>query len=354
MFNVFVKSLSADVTQSAKALQSIYGDEIFAWAIAAAVKDFSFTTRGEWNGEEHRTSAMMGFLGTSMGVFGLLGALSGIETEGRVLWHASNKRSSRHGGRGEAETGVDFGVAMPAPSEGNVRISCFQAKNVEKDGGADLRRPPKVEPSAEGRMAAACADFRLAKWASSAPPPEHEFDATEPNHQMFKMVMLQQAGIKWARIPSDCKGESWVHYVLWRPNGPPIQFSLDSLLESHQKLTTKSIPLILDKLCKRKLLSTPHLPFGDHLLNGLTDTHPGWIELPIGEATKLLGHFVELGGDWYVVDYSDRLAYELTKDLVSRQVLAPPVTVSSASEALLAWKSSPRPQGPRPGGGSPP
>jgi hypothetical protein len=327
---LFTGALPKEIGERAASYAGAPGaDPVFAWTVATALTEFVSATGRNGVGEEHRTSALMGFLASFMGTYNLLAGMSGNGSSNRMLWHASNKRSSKAAGLGESETGGDFGIAIPAGVD-SFRISFFQAKNLY-GGRLDLRRPPRSDTSSDWPKMIAAANLRLARWATDGVIDTSEHAAVVPNHQMFKLAAVQKRG-------NGAKGTaSWVHYVVWSATAP-VCFSLDSFrqalaptlrqlraaAEGARKSVSHVAAMVVEQLSGATLAEEPlkRQDFGRHLVEGAAGPSSGWLELPMTEIVKIVGNFVELGGDWYFLDErgGSRVA-ELT-DAVNREAVA--------------------------------
>src|SRR5476649_2319238 len=75
-FADFIDGLPSDVTTGAAKLAKLGAGPVTGWALAAATRDFVTSTGAAGVGEEHRTSVLMGYLATSLGMFHRLGQIS--------------------------------------------------------------------------------------------------------------------------------------------------------------------------------------------------------------------------------------------------------------------------------------
>jgi hypothetical protein len=177
----------------------------------------------------------------------------------------------------------------------------------------------------------AAANLRLARWATDGVIDTSEHAPVVPNHQMFKLAAVQKRG-------NGAKGTaSWVHYVVWSASAP-VCFSLDSFrqalaptlrqlraaAEGARKSVSHVAAMVVEQLSGATLAEEPlkRQDFGRHLVEGATGPSSGWLELPMTEIVKVVGKFVELGGDWYFLDErGGSRAAELT-DAVNREAVA--------------------------------
>lgn len=218
-------------------------------AVKHAIADFTSATGDAFNGEEHRTSAFMGHLGSCIGWYNLFSHLSsGNQTS--IRWN-TQKRQSTSKVDGEDITGADFGVAI-ALSNGNYNLAMFQAKNAERDSGIeffDINRVPsgysakldKIEPKngtvdksflTEKGLAA---DNRFKGWIASgtiAPlnrrerivegaivvNAEAKSQKKVIDHQIIKMAQQNDFAFTGCEVPrkDDEVLNNWTHYVIWR------------------------------------------------------------------------------------------------------------------------------------------
>lgn len=339
-FQAFTEGMTENYSDAARALIEHGVNEPIAWAIATSIRDFISTTGAASTGEEHRTSALMGFIATAMGVFHRLALMSGQSSEMRLLWHAARKQSSAAHGLGEDKVGGDFGVAVPLPDD-RFRISFFQAKNQTSQGELNIGRPPKPDKSDNWPAKAAAANNRLARWAVEDVI-EAE-DAKAVDHQMIKLARTQQKGRVAAGGTETPSSRNWVHYIAWSGEQPWC-FGLDSCrtnilgnnrlrpLHGHTTEVVKAVTCI-------KLSDVECYAFADHLARGMCTDAEGWIELSKDDAKAVVGEFAALGADWYIADdTTGRGAKGLTDDATyclntAASAATEPVVIASAEVA---------------------
>ncbi len=328
-FDAFTAALDPQLSDEVVSLKHAGADEVFAYAMSTALRDFMTATSASGVGEEHRTAALMGFIGTSLGVFSLLARLSGVEGETRLLWHAANRRSSKLAGKGESETGGDFGIAVPSPSPGSdlVRLSFFQAKNRSDNGRIDLRRQSRGSGLSETEEHNSNA--RVLRWLGDGPPANV---SAAHDHQIYKLAVTQEHGR--AAAQNDL-GRDWVHYVIWS-GGDPVQISLEQVRSALARATLQPGPqnAFVGWLGKADQLKIPPVEFTKHLARALTPAHAGWIELPLEQAKNVVGQFVELGADWYTIDTEQGgVAQQLT---LNHPLIDQPERIGTASHAVTS------------------
>ena len=338
-FAVFTAALPDELRLAVADLNGAGADTVLAWAIATATRDFVSTTRLEGTNEEHRTSALMGFMATSMGVFSLLARMSNYDGQSRLLWHAANKRSSNVAGQGEDKTCGDFGIAVPMGADGGIRLSFLQAKNRRSAGFIDIRRiarPKQVAGQGVGRELHEAGE-RLLQWLDGADVFEEKaIDAL--NHQIFKLAAVQFRGNRATGHKAAGNRRSWVHYVVWS-GVDPVCFTLDSVRAPYRGKTMSSTSFdetlkfgkafgLIDEA------SLPTIPFASHLAAATSSEHLGWVDLSMKDAEKIVGRFVALGADWYICeDQTGSGGAELTRHLVTHGDIEAPVLLSAASRA---------------------
>ncbi len=328
-FEAFTAALDPQLSEEVLSLKHAGADEVFAYALSTAVRDFLSATQVVGVGEEHRTSALMGFIGTSLGVFNLLARLSGVEGETQLLWHAANRRSSKLAGKGESETGGDFGIAVPWPWPGSglLRLSFFQAKNRTDNGKIDLRRHARSSSLSE--MQEQIAKARVLGWLQNG---ELSDRSEVQDHQIYKMAVTQELG----RVAAQSElGRDWVHYVIWS-GGDPVQFSLEQVRSALSMAVLRPGQLndFVGWLGKAHLLAIPQIKFTEHLASAFTPAHAGWIELPLAQAKDVVGQFVELGADWYTIDTEQGgVAQQLT---LNHPLIDQPERIGTASHAVTS------------------
>ncbi len=362
-FVAFVEGMAEAYCTRAAALLGLGGDEVFAWAVATAVLDFVAATGAKFQGEEHRTSALMGFIGMSTGFFHRLGRMSGMPSETRLLWHAAGKHSNAVTGGNEPEKGGDFGIAIPLEA-GLVRVSFFQAKNQSSKTTIHLARAPNVATTPAGAGDLDRARNRLAIWGVYEKFDEEWSDSKQArqlregtkNYQMLKLAYVQQRGVKaaaaaQASVAAAGGGRSakdWVHYVVWSET-EPVFVSLNSLHRSgridraaHANPIGERAREVVGLLSDWKLADLSRHSFVDHLVAGISVDPDGWIDLPLAQARVIVGEFAQLGGDWYILDEKGGDgARELTQgheDVFDASPMSS--AVATASEARVAKVSA--------------
>jgi len=297
-FEAFTAALDPHLGDQVKKLRNAGADVVFAYSLATALRDFQSATRAAGVGEEHRTSALMGFIGTSLGVFNLLARLSGLEGDTQLLWHAANRRSSQLAGKGESESGGDFGIAIPSPSAGPdmVRLCFFQAKNGSDKGKINLRREPSS--SALSEIDQHNRHARMLHWISSGT--NVSVKSVGHDYQIYKLASTQEQGRAAAHNSLGC---DWVHYAIWS-SGAPAQFSLEQVRAALESKTfgNGGTGDFTSWLAKAHELGIKPISFALHLARAFTAEHVGWIEIPLADAEVVVGRFVELGADWYTID----------------------------------------------------
>lgn len=338
--------------------------KLFTAAVHHAIADFTDSTGQDFNGEEHRTSAFMGYLGSCIGWYNLFSYLSN-EEQLSIKWN-TQRRSGTPNNPGEDSTGADFGVAIEL-ADGFYNVAMFQAKNgslrcgkptfdinrppagyakappkkdAQTEGGATLVAPPLAETdsqtdedtkkivSAEGHAA----NERLLSWISGKDiepverlgkkiksPNERAKDA-EPeqiDHQVIKMAQQNNFAFSSCGVISPLEKEpNWMHYVIWRNKdeggGAPAVVGLDEVREKMGNKWESSKPEdrnnwltssgILNGLARLeyKVPGASSPGFAEFLISGLNEAAPGWLRVTEEQLKSIVKDFTDLGVNWSV------------------------------------------------------
>lgn len=312
-----------------------------AWGIATAIVDFTRICKISDAGEEHRTSSLMGYIGSSMGTFYRLASLDDPTVcSDRFSWYASRKRS-KGDTPGEANHGIDFGVAVYRGKD-TLRVCLLQAKLATPKHTIGIET--KVTSNSKPKIAAKAARNRLHKWADLGEKPDAftKVRANVMDYQIYKMASIQEYIRDNFAFPKQ-KRHQFTHYVFWN-DGEPTCISLDLVKEKHltaynnwlangEKGAKPSITNLIypAKDAPQSINGSMMLSaFSELLAKGLAEkTEDGWIEVVISPLTGSLLDFTSLSDIWYFATNSEvELKMLLGKDLDispigSTQYLAP-------------------------------
>jgi hypothetical protein len=340
-----------------KAIYNICKNDVASWGIASAIYQFNQATNG--TEEEHRTSALMGFIAGAMGHYNLLAAVLKIkQNHTNFHWHAAHKKSSKTR-PGEDKHGGDFGVAV-ALNESHYRVSFFQAKKAIENKYVDISHgPTKSKELSKAKtnlikshldnedLETAIDKLRLEsensiKMTSEASKRLHgwlqlnelaEFDFSKPNYQLYKIAATERLGNKIYESVGS-KEVPWCHYVIWSSR-EPVCFSIQSLrswvMENIDKPSATSNEgksndaengQSDEKIPKAELVkrikgiqflypdeddgtSLKTNSFSHHLAHGIAPAEnkeetDGWITIQKSEFESIIGELKDTGTIWYI------------------------------------------------------
>lgn len=299
----------------------------FDCGVAHGLEDFTRATTQTSMGEEHRTSAVVGFIAAHLSWYNLLAEMSKAPRALNCQW-GSFKKSE------ETQNGSDFGVAIEiGPIEGRkghfYNLSFFQAKN-----GSTTKQPVNDENDTEGldidrvyadyAQTKSDADGRLEGWLGIGkrstqwenllknPSRAMRSKEIENNHQVVKLAVANAylAQLNNLPLPQAQQGNaseqepSYVHYVVWRNYERPAQVvslkTVRSLLAQRKQpnLTVKSgiknPTLHPDPQCVET--------FGDFLRSGQNANAVGWALIEKQDVIDLVENWPTIGTRWMIVE----------------------------------------------------
>jgi len=316
---------------------------IIVAAVHHAVADFTSATGKSFNGEEHRTSAFMGSLGSCIGWYNLFAHLS-EKGQTSIQWN-TQKRKGTVKVDGEDVTGADFGIAI-AFENGNYNLAMFQAKNgVKKNGqeGFNLNRVPSgyaTKPLKDGGSAVLTeagrlADIHFDEWVTDrkvvtldrkknvAAEGDDKKKEKAVEHQIIKMAQQNEFAFTECGVArkGDESQENWTHYVIWldeHENGcAPVIVSLDSVRKVLKTKLDSASEIEVSKFFGTSGILTDLAfvqygepdevigkSFADFLISGVDAGAAGWLQVNQEQIEILVKELAELGVTWSVAGRS--------------------------------------------------
>lgn len=299
----------------------------FDCGVAHGLIDFTRATTQTSMGEEHRTSAVVGFIAAHLSWYNLLAEMSEAPRALNCQW-GSFKKSE------ETQNGSDFGVAIEiGPVDGRdghfYNLSFFQAKNgsttkqpesdAEDGEGFDINQPhtdyAKTPREADKRLAAWLGIGNPSTpWESwlGAPSQKMQSPDIKHNHQVVKLAVANAylAQLNNQSLPQAQQGNaslqqpSYVHYVVWRNYERPAQ--VVSLKTVKSLLAQRKLP----DLTVKSGIKDPTLhpdpqyveAFGDFLRSGQNAGAAGWALIEKQDVIDLVKNWPTIGTHWMIVE----------------------------------------------------
>lgn len=308
-------------------------EKIFAASVYHALSEFTLGTGASFNGEEHRTSALMAYLGACISWYNLFSHLSGSDDDEQlsILWNAQNKKTS-DGVPGENTTGGDFGIAIRL-EDGSYNLIFFQAKQdsfAYQQHRLDINKVPG-KYAADGCITELghTANIEFLKWCADGSLPER---SEGPSHQIVKLATQNEFPFSNqfqnpVGTPALAR-KNWTHYVVWRDafdtrvNTPPSYELFEPLCLSLADVKTHLLNALRQATREGKSLQNfigpsgflkgindipltgPQVSFAKLLISGMRAQQPGWLGVTLDQAKVLVGHFSSLGVHWGFVERS--------------------------------------------------
>lgn len=328
--------------------------DYFTCGIYHALSSLERLTAEPAAGEEHRTSAAMGFVASQLSWYGIFAKLAEQPPGVVCRWGTFSKIE-------ESFNGSDFGIAIQVNALGGeegmfYNVSFFQSKNDQNKGTAvdvspriDIDQVGSDHKNNKQQAAAKFENWVAAKsLLRSRTKVGTDINGANLNHQIVKMAITEAS---LARQHVDLNKEnkdpsaadSFAHYVIW-PNQemPTTVVSIESvrkiLHDRHRAKKPSLTPAghIANSVLKLDATQT----FAEFISSGKIAGSPGWALVNANNVEELIKDWSAISESWMIGDSTGGLSSKLNSKLVQFDSPDPP-KLSVPSKPSVPSKNKP-------------